>query len=82
MLYDTVVDVTGESCPAALIKTKLELSKLKTGHIVRVIATDRGLYRDLPKYLNVSPHELVSHCISGLEYEFIIKTGCNACPAK
>lgn len=55
------VDATGLQCPMPLLKTKLALKALPDGAELTVYATDAGSARDIPRYLELTPHELLHH---------------------
>jgi tRNA 2-thiouridine synthesizing protein A len=41
------LDVTGESCPMPVIKTKTTVDGLKPGGVLEVLATDPGSMKDI-----------------------------------
>jgi TusA-related sulfurtransferase len=41
------LDVTGESCPMPVIKTKTTIDSLEAGAVLEVLATDPGSMRDI-----------------------------------
>lgn len=58
-----------------LLKTKLELNSMSPGQELEVIATDAGSARDIPAFLRLSSHELVSSSEQGGSFTFVIKCG-------
>lgn len=58
-----------------LLKTKLELNAMTPGQELEVIATDAGSARDIPAFLKLSNHQLVSATESGGSYRFVIRCG-------
>lgn len=58
-----------------LLKTKLELNSMSPGQELEVIATDAGSARDIPAFLRLSTHELVSSSEQGGNFTFVIKCG-------
>ncbi len=52
-----ILDAKGLSCPMPLLKTKKEISKIKTGEILRVDGTDPGSRNDIPGWCARSGHE-------------------------
>jgi TusA-related sulfurtransferase len=56
-----------------LLKTKLELNGMTPGEVLLVIASDPGSARDIPAYLALTRHELVSSSEEGGRYSFVIK---------
>jgi len=43
------IDITKEHCPMTFVKTKIELSKLKTGDILRVLVSEGEPLENIPK---------------------------------
>ncbi|HKK56766.1 sulfurtransferase TusA family protein [Marinobacter sp.] len=75
-MADRTLDATGLRCPMPLLKTKLELSGMAPGEELLVIATDSGSARDIPAYLMLTRHELLSSSEEGGRYRFMIKCAC------
>lgn len=44
--FDAELDASGLNCPLPLLKAKLELNRLASGAVLKVIATDAGSQRD------------------------------------
>ncbi|MDX1457673.1 MAG: sulfurtransferase TusA family protein [Marinobacter sp.] len=72
---DKTLDASGLQCPMPLLKTKLELNAMEPGQLLEVIATDAGSARDIPAFLKLSCHELVSCSDSDGCYRFVIRCG-------
>lgn len=70
MKVDYVVDASGESCPMPLLKAKQKLNKMAEGECLKVIATDKGSVRDMPAFIELTNHELLT------SDEEIIEPGC------
>ncbi len=58
-----------------LLKTKLELNSMTPGEELEVIATDSGSARDIPAFIKLSSHQLVSSAETAGQYRFVIKCG-------
>ncbi len=58
-----------------LLKTKLELNRMQEGEILEVLASDAGSARDIPAFLRLSRHELVSLEERDGEFHFVIRCG-------
>jgi tRNA 2-thiouridine synthesizing protein A len=56
---DAQVDATGLNCPLPLLKAKLELNRLTSGAVLKVIATDAGSQRDFRTFARLAGHTLV-----------------------
>lgn len=60
-----------------LLKTKLELNAMSPGETLEVITTDAGSTRDIPAFLERSPHRLLSLAEEAGQFRFVIQ--CGAC---
>ncbi len=56
---DAEVDARGLNCPLPLLKAKLELNRLPSGALLKVVATDAGSQRDFRTFATLAGHELV-----------------------
>ncbi|MDU3291567.1 MAG: sulfurtransferase TusA [Pseudomonas aeruginosa] len=59
LVCDAELDASGLNCPLPLLKAKLELNRLPSGGVLKVIATDPSTRRDIPKFCVFLGHELV-----------------------
>ena len=75
IMADRTLDASGLRCPMPLLKTKLELNSMTPGEELVVVATDTGSLRDIPAWLALSAHTLVSQSERNGEYRFVIKCG-------
>ncbi len=48
---------------------------MASGECLEVIATDAGSARDIPAYIKLSAHELLSYEDDNGEYRFVIECG-------
>ncbi len=48
--FDQALDTAGLACPLPLLKTKLALSQMLSGQVLRVVATDAGSWRDIQAF--------------------------------
>lgn len=74
-MADRILDASGLRCPMPLLKTKLELNAMSPGQELEVIATDAGSARDIPAFLELSSHRLISTSEAGGSFRFVIKCG-------
>lgn len=74
-MADIVLDASGLVCPMPLLKTKLQLNAMQPGEELEVIATDAGSARDIPAFLKLSSHVLVSTLETEDCYRFVIRRG-------
>jgi len=57
--FDAELDAAGLPCPMPLLKAKLELNRLASGQILKVIATDPGSQRDFRSFATLAGHRLL-----------------------
>ncbi|MBB5320742.1 sulfurtransferase TusA family protein [Marinobacter oulmenensis] len=74
-MAERVLDASGLRCPMPLLKTKLELNGMSAGERLQVIATDAGSSRDIPAWVDMSAHALISQSEDHGEYRFVIECG-------
>ena len=72
-MADRTLDATGLRCPMPLLKTKLELNAMAPGEELLVLASDSGSAQDIPAYLLLTRHELLSSSEEGGQYRFMIR---------
>ncbi|NWG21667.1 MAG: sulfurtransferase TusA family protein [Chloroflexi bacterium] len=59
--YHQTLDVKGAKCPMPLVKSRKAIGELPVGHILRVIATDRGSVADFQGWVKAAKNvELVA----------------------
>jgi len=54
MKIDRTLDCTGFFCPMPIVKTKLELGKMKSGEVLEITADDPGFAKDLPAWCEMT----------------------------
>lgn len=57
--HDVELDASGLNCPLPLLKAKMELNKLQSGAVIKVIATDAGSQRDFRTFAKLAGHTLL-----------------------
>lgn len=58
-----------------LLKMKLALRNLQLGDVLWVIANDQGSWRDIPRYVELSTHQLLTSQEIDGDYHFWLKKG-------
>ena len=68
------LDITREHCPMTFVKTKIELSKLKTGDVLEVLLTEGEPLENVPKSSREQGFNVleVSH-VEGLVHKVLIQ---------
>jgi CoA-disulfide reductase len=56
---DSVVDVSGLTCPMPIIKLKKGIDSLESGQVIELHVTDRGALNDLPAWSSNAGHTLL-----------------------
>ena len=69
------LDARGWDCPLPVIQTIRALSNLRTGQILRVVATDPGSMVDIPAYADHSENTLLESVETNGEFHYLIKKG-------
>lgn len=57
--FDQLLDAQGLACPLPLLKTKMALSPMQSGQILKVLATDAGSVRDIAAFARLAGHTLL-----------------------
>ena len=63
--HDVELDASGLNCPLPLLKAKMELNKLQSGAVLKVIATDAGSQRDFRTFAKLAGHALLRFNATG-----------------
>jgi len=62
------IDTRGLNCPLPILKAKKALAELKTGDVLKVVATDPGSVRDFQAFARQTGNELVEQGSAGGEF--------------
>ncbi len=73
MQFDKELDARGLNCPLPILRTKKALADMRTGQVLRVLATDRGAVKDFQAFAKQTGNELVSHQEANDEFTFLMK---------
>lgn len=57
--HDVELDASGLNCPLPLLKAKMELNRMASGAVLKVIATDAGSQRDFRTFARLAGHTLL-----------------------
>ncbi|HEF4762606.1 sulfurtransferase TusA family protein [Pseudomonas putida] len=57
--HDVELDASGLNCPLPLLKAKMELNRMASGAILKVVATDAGSQRDFRTFARLAGHTLL-----------------------
>lgn len=71
--HDVELDASGLNCPLPLLKAKMELNKMQSGAVLKVIATDAGSQRDFRTFAKLAGHALLREEDEGGVYRYWLK---------
>ncbi|MDY2562495.1 sulfurtransferase TusA family protein [Pseudomonas syringae] len=70
---DAELDASGLNCPLPLLKAKMELKRLASGAVLKVIATDAGSQRDFRTFARLAGHELLHEEVDAGIYRYWLR---------
>ncbi len=70
---DSELDASGLNCPLPLLKAKMELNRLASGAVLKVIATDAGSQRDFRTFARLAGHELLHEEVDAGIYRYWLR---------
>jgi tRNA 2-thiouridine synthesizing protein A len=70
---DREIDARGLNCPLPILRTKKALNDMKTGEVVRIVATDPGSVRDFEAFARQTGNALLEHGEDGGAFWFLLK---------
>jgi tRNA 2-thiouridine synthesizing protein A len=73
MEFDRELDTRGLNCPLPILRTKKALADLRSGQVIKVLATDPGSVKDFEAFSRQTGHTLLSHTVAGKEFVFLLK---------
>jgi tRNA 2-thiouridine synthesizing protein A len=73
IVYDLVIDVKGLICPLPLLRTKQALGDMRSGQVLKVVATDDNTKMSFTSYLKNSGDELLKMEEHGEEIHHYIR---------
>jgi tRNA 2-thiouridine synthesizing protein A len=73
MKFQKDLDARGLNCPLPILKAKKALAEMKSGEILRIVATDPGSVRDFQAFAKQTGNELLEQREANKEFEFFMK---------
>ena len=67
------IDTRGLNCPLPILRAKKALTELRSGQLLKVVATDPGSTRDFQAFARQTGNELVTSGESAGVYEYVLK---------
>ncbi len=71
--YDKDLDVRGLNCPLPILRAKKALTELKSGKVLRILATDPGSVKDFEAFARQTGNQLLSHAEADKVFTFFLK---------
>jgi tRNA 2-thiouridine synthesizing protein A len=72
--FDHEVDASGLNCPLPLLRLKKALVAMRSGEVVRVLATDPAAHLDIGVYAEQTGHRILEYFVrDGTQHFFIRK---------
>ena len=70
---DREVDARGLSCPLPILRTKKALNDMKSGQVLRILATDPSALRDFQAFAKQTGNELLQHVEQDGVFSFLVR---------
>jgi tRNA 2-thiouridine synthesizing protein A len=67
------LDARGLNCPLPILKAKKALAEMKSGQVLRVVATDPGSVRDFMAFARQTGNPLLEHSVADREFVFFMQ---------
>jgi len=67
------LDTRGLNCPLPILKAKKALADMRSGEVLKVIATDPGSVRDFQAFARQTGNELVEQITLGDEFVHLLR---------
>jgi len=71
--FDKDLDVRGLNCPLPILRAKKALTELKSGQVLRVLATDPGAVKDFQVFAKQTGNHLLSQAEADKVFTFLMK---------
>lgn len=73
MEFNRECNASGLLCPLPIIRTKKALAVMARGEVLRVVATDPGLLKDMPTLTQKTGDTLLQHGREGNTFVFYLR---------
>jgi len=67
------LDASGLNCPMPILRAKKALKDLKSGDVLRIVATDPGSVKDFEAFAKQTGHELLESTEEGSSFVYRLK---------
>jgi tRNA 2-thiouridine synthesizing protein A len=72
---DSVLDARGQLCPMPILNAAKAMRGKPPGHVLQLLATDRGSLADVPAWAEDTGNELLSQREEDGVYVFLLRRG-------
>lgn len=69
------LDTTGLYCPEPIMLMHNKVRDMRSGEVLKVIATDPATTRDVPKFCSFLGHELIQQLEDGERFVYFVRLG-------
>ena len=73
MNFDKELDARGLNCPLPILRAKKALADMKTGQVLRIVATDPGAVKDFEAFSKQTGNALLEHSAADKEFTFFLR---------
>ena len=73
MQIDKELDTRGLNCPLPILKAKKSLTEMRSGQLLKVVATDKGSVRDFQAFAKQTGNELVEQQTVGADFIHVLR---------
>lgn len=71
--FDAELDTTGLYCPEPIMLMHNKVREMKSGQVLKVVATDPATLRDVPKFCQFLGHVLLAQAEVDGNYLYVIR---------
>jgi len=73
MNFDKELDARGLNCPLPILRAKKALTDMRSGQVLKILATDPGSVKDFQAFAKQTGNELLSQDEANKEFLFFLK---------
>ena len=73
MRHDKEIDTRGLNCPLPILRAKKALTDVKSGQVLKIVATDPGSVKDFETFAKQTGHALLEHALANGEFTYYLK---------
>jgi tRNA 2-thiouridine synthesizing protein A len=73
MNFDKELDARGLNCPLPILRAKKALNDMRSGQVLKILATDPGSVNDFRAFTRQTGNDLLSQSEGDKEFVFFVK---------